>query len=49
MQEALEWATDEVLRLDAEVTELTAKLKTAEGELEQLRTRRTEAPAEVRT
>jgi phage shock protein A len=48
MQEAMEWATDEVLRLDAEVTELTEKLKKTEAELEKLRTRRIEAPAEVR-
>jgi hypothetical protein len=48
MQEAMEWATDEVLRLDAEVTELTEKLKKTEAELEKLRTRRIEAPQEVR-
>jgi hypothetical protein len=47
MLEAMEWATDEVLRLDAEVTELTAKLKKAEGELENLRARN-EAEKEVR-
>lgn len=43
MQEAMEWATDEVLRLDAEVTELTAKLKLVEGELEKLRSRMPQA------
>jgi hypothetical protein len=47
MLEAMEWATDEVLRLDAEVTELTGKLQKAEGELENLRARN-EAEKEVR-
>ena len=48
MQEAMEWATDEVLRLDAEVTELKLQLSQAEAELESLRTRRIQTQEEVR-
>lgn len=42
MQEAMEWATDEVLRLDEEVTKLTKKLREALVQLENIRARRPE-------
>lgn len=47
MQEAMEWATDEVLRLDEENAALQKKLKNAEAALEGIRSRE-KAQKEVR-
>lgn len=47
MQEAMEWATDEVLRLDEENAGLRKKLENAEAALEGIRSRK-KAEAEVR-